>query len=115
MKKLTAKQKKTFNVISMDTDIQKLWDFLNDGIKKKDIIIWKLACHLANKGLLIIYGGELYEKAIEEGKPITIHGFINDEIDLVGWGFTDIGREKVVQYLHDYGLIREGKKGNLIF
>ena len=115
MKKLTAKQKKILHVISMDTDIQKLWDFINDGLVDKDIIIWKLAFHLANKGLLTIFGGSLFDKAEEEGKPITIDGFINDELDMVGWGFSDIGREKVIQYLHDYGLVREDEKGNLIY
>ena len=39
MKKLTTKQKKILHVISMDTDVQKLWDFINDGLENKDIII----------------------------------------------------------------------------
>lgn len=115
MKKLTAKQKKILHVISMNTDVQKLWNFINDGLENKDVIIWKLATHLAKQGLLILYGGVLFDTAEEEGKPITIDGFINDELDLVGWGFANPDGKKVIQYLHDYGLIREDEKGNLIF
>ena len=61
MKKLTTKQKKILHVISMDTDVKKLWDFINNGLENKDIIIWKLAFHLARQGLLKIYGGVLFD------------------------------------------------------
>ena len=115
MKKLTTKQKKILNVISMNTDVQKLWNFINDGLENKDIIIWKLAFHLSQLGLLKIYGGVLFDKAEEEGKPITIDGFFSDELDLVGWGFTNPDGKRVIQYLSDYGLIREDEKGNLIY
>ena len=65
MKKLTTKQKKILHVISMDTDVKKLWDFINDGLENKDIIIWKLAFHLARKNLLKIYGGVLFDKVVK--------------------------------------------------
>ena len=115
MKKLTTKQKKILHVISMDTDVQKLWDFINDGLENKDIIIWKLAFHLARKDLLKIYGGVLFDKAEQEGKPININGFFTDELDFAGWGFTNPDGKKVIKYLHDYGLIREHEKANLIY
>ena len=36
MKKLTTKQKKILHVISMDTDVKKLWDFINNGLENPE-------------------------------------------------------------------------------
>ena len=92
MKKLTATQKKILHVISMDTDVQKLWNFINDGLENKDIIIWKLAFHLARKDLLKIYGGVLFDKAEQElrfaiGYDNAKHNFEFSNIEEVSDGY----------------------------